>query len=155
MLAPCSKGTSGGHCSIFRGTMDPAYFVQAAGSLEVSDHTQWPAWQQDAVTRGSGGWVFPCCSQQAREYMLNYKTCTLKKKKKVAMLSCICSFYLFIYLFFDSIKDGLYFNHYLIKIQVHTATAKSLQSCPTLCDPVPRILQARTLEWVAISFSSA
>ena len=43
-------------------------------------------------------------------------------------------------------------------------TAKSLQSCLTLCDPiegsppgspVPRILQARTLEWVAISFSNA
>ena len=42
--------------------------------------------------------------------------------------------------------------------------AKSLQSCPTLCDPidgsplgssVPRILQARILEWVAISFSNA
>ena len=33
--------------------------------------------------------------------------------------------------------------------------AKLLQSCPTLYDPVPRILQARTLEWVAISFSSA
>ena len=32
-------------------------------------------------------------------------------------------------------------------------TAKSLQSCPTLCDPIPGILQARTLEWVAISFS--
>ena len=39
------------------------------------------------------------------------------------------------------------------------AAAKSLQSCPTLCDPigspVPGILQARTLEWVAISFSHA
>ena len=44
------------------------------------------------------------------------------------------------------------------------AAAKSLQSCPTLCDPIdgsppgspiPRILQARTLEWVAISFSNA
>ena len=44
------------------------------------------------------------------------------------------------------------------------ATAKSLQSCPTLCNPidssppgflVPEILQARTLEWVAISFSNA
>ena len=44
------------------------------------------------------------------------------------------------------------------------AAAKSLQSCPTLCDPmdgsppdssVPGILQARILEWVAISFSSA
>ena len=48
--------------------------------------------------------------------------------------------------------------------QTATATAKSLQSCPTLCDPrdgsppgspVPGILQARTLEWVAISFSNA
>ena len=36
-----------------------------------------------------------------------------------------------------------------------TATAKSLQSCLTLCNPIPGILQARTLEWVAISFSSA
>ena len=44
------------------------------------------------------------------------------------------------------------------------AAAKSLPSCPTLCDPtdgsppgapVPGILQARTLEWVAISFSKA
>ena len=44
------------------------------------------------------------------------------------------------------------------------AAAKSLQWCPTLCDPIdgspsgspiPRILQERTLEWVAISFSNA
>ena len=44
------------------------------------------------------------------------------------------------------------------------AAAKSLQSCPTLCDPIddsppgspgPGILQARTLEWVAVSFSNA
>ena len=35
------------------------------------------------------------------------------------------------------------------------ATAKLLQSCPTLCDPVPGVLQARTLEWAAISSSSA
>ena len=40
------------------------------------------------------------------------------------------------------------------------ATAKSLQSCPTLRNPIdgssiPGILQVRTLEWVAISFSSA
>ena len=44
------------------------------------------------------------------------------------------------------------------------AAAKSLQSCPALCDPIdgsppgsafPGILQARTLEWVAISFSNA
>ena len=35
------------------------------------------------------------------------------------------------------------------------AAAKSLQPCPILCDPIPGILQARTLEWVAISFSNA
>ena len=50
-------------------------------------------------------------------------------------------------------------------LNVHTAAAaKSLQLCPTLCNPidgsppgsaVPGILQARTLEWVAISFSNA
>ena len=56
---------------------------------------------------------------------------------------------------------------FFISLYIFTATAataKSLQSCPTLCDPidgrppgspVPGILQAKTLEWVAISFSSA
>ena len=48
------------------------------------------------------------------------------------------------------------------KVTAAAAAAKSLQSCPTLCDPidgsppgsaVSGILQARTLEWVAISFS--
>ena len=52
----------------------------------------------------------------------------------------------------------------LIKVTAAAAAAKSLQSCPTLCDPidssppaspVPGILQAKTLEWVAISFSNA
>ena len=52
----------------------------------------------------------------------------------------------------------------LISLKAAAAAAKSLQSCPTLCDPidssppgstVPGILQARTLEWVAISFSTA
>ena len=50
------------------------------------------------------------------------------------------------------------------EISAAATAAKSLQSCPTLCDPidgsppcspVPGILQARTLEWVAISFSNA
>ena len=52
----------------------------------------------------------------------------------------------------------------VIVLKLAAAAAKSLQSCPTLCDPidgsppgslVPGILQARTLERVAISFSSA
>ena len=54
---------------------------------------------------------------------------------------------------------------FILKFFRHAAAAaKSLQSCPTLCDPidgsppgspVPGILQARTLEWGAISFSNA
>ena len=56
---------------------------------------------------------------------------------------------------FDKIKTALKCSA--------AAAAKSLQSCPTLCNPidgsppdspVPGILQARTLEWVAISFSN-
>ena len=72
-----------------------------------------------------------------------------------------------------SIHDCLHFKiKWLHFSKIATATntfyvfaaAKSLQSCPTLCDPrdssppgspVPGILQARTLEWVAISFSNA
>ena len=58
-------------------------------------------------------------------------------------------------------QEGLAFY---ITFSAAAAAAKSLQSCPTLCDPingsppgspVPGILQVRTLEWVAISFSSA
>ena len=54
-------------------------------------------------------------------------------------------------------------TYQVILVDAAAAAAKSLQSCPTLCDPidgsppgspVPGILQARTLEWVAISFSN-
>ena len=57
----------------------------------------------------------------------------------------------------------IYFKTFTI-INMAAAAAKLLQSCPTLCDPidgsppgspVPGILQARMLEWVAISFSNA
>ena len=50
------------------------------------------------------------------------------------------------------------------QVRAAAAAAKLLQSCPTLCDPIdgrppgspiPGILQARTLEWIAISFSNA
>ena len=52
----------------------------------------------------------------------------------------------------------------MLSAAVAAAAAKSFQSCPSLCDPidsnplgssVPGILQARTLEWAAISFSNA
>ena len=56
--------------------------------------------------------------------------------------------------YYETYYNNIYFSH----------AAKSLQSCPTLCDPtdgsppgspIPGILQARTLEWVAISSSKA
>ena len=71
-----------------------------------------------------------------------YTDSSQKEKKIYCILTYIC---------------GIWRNWY-------AATAKSLQSCSTLCNPidssppgpaVPRILQARTLEWVAISSSSA
>ena len=82
---------------------------------------------------------------------------------------CCFSFYFFLKLKY-SIFTILCFRciakrfSYSYTYAAAAAAAKSLQSCPTLCDPrdgsppgssVPGILQARTLEWVAISFSNA
>ena len=62
-----------------------------------------------------------------------------------------------------ALVSGIQQSDSVIHIHVSAAAAASLQSCPTLCNPidgsppgspVPGILQARTLEWVAISFSS-
>ena len=64
---------------------------------------------------------------------------------------------------FLCVKKKLSIYNKLEKKKRTELAAKSLQSCPTLCDPiddsppgspVPGILQARTLEWVAISFSN-
>ena len=73
--------------------------------------------------------------------------------------------------YFPEISFGLWYRFlwrhsisWNIGLDQTAAAAVSLQSCPTLCDPmdgsppgslVPGILQARTLEWVAISFSNA
>ena len=64
---------------------------------------------------------------------------------------------------YKNFMSHIWSSYYTCNIICYAA-AKSLQLCPTLCDPidgsspgspVPGILQARTLEWVAISFSSA
>ena len=66
--------------------------------------------------------------------------------------------------FFLHDLEKLHLRTFVICNNAVAAAAKSLQSCPTLCDPidgsppgspVPGIPQARTLEWVAISFSNA
>ena len=75
-------------------------------------------------------------------HFASFSWMTIKKNKS---LDLICKFHIYIYIYV-------------------LCYAKSLQSCPTLCNPiddsppgfpVPGILQARTLEWVAISFSNA
>ena len=72
-------------------------------------------------------------------------------------------------LFLFSLRDRCYFKwycffHFPFPLSITAAAAKSLQSCPTLCypidgsppgSPVPGLLPARTLEWVAIFFSNA
>ena len=75
----------------------------------------------------------------------------------------------YLYVFFGEISVYVFWPLFywvvcVSGIELHAAAAKSLQSCLTLCDPidgsppgspVPGILQARTLEWLAISFSNA
>ena len=86
-----------------------------------------------------------------------------KWDKILAIYVKVDFFTILIFEFFIGLK---LFPNEKLKIYLYhaAAAAKSLQLCPTLCDiidgsppgsPVPGILQARTLEWVAISFSSA
>ena len=65
---------------------------------------------------------------------------------------------------YQGVECGLFSIRGIFCPAAAAAAAKSLQSCPSLCDPIdgsppgspiPGILQARTLEWVAISFSNA
>ena len=67
-------------------------------------------------------------------------------------------------MYYRFILGHLRYTPGLLAVDIAAAAAKSLQLCLTLCDPtdssppdssVPGILQARILEWVAISFSSA
>ena len=76
-------------------------------------------------------------------------------------MSRVHSFFIYVHIY---TRVYVYIYIYIYSVAAAAAAAKSLQSCPTLCDPidgsppgsaVPGILQARTLEWVAISFSNA
>ena len=77
---------------------------------------------------------------------------------------CVDSYPLSVSFTLDKLLISLYLSFLNCERRTVTATAtKSLQSCPTLCDPIDSgppgspvsgLLQARTLEWVAISFFS-
>ena len=117
----------------------------------------------DFIFLGSKITVDGDCSHEIKRYLLlvrkaNDKPRQCIKNRDVTLLTKVCI-----------VKATLFpvvmyrCKSWTIK-KVAAAAAKSLQSCPTLCDPtdgsppgspVTGILQERTLEWVAISFSSA
>ena len=99
--------------------------------------------------RGMGNHIYwqPTCLILEVLYIILWLTCLKNFLSKLFKCSCLW--------FFKKNSHGKY---------TAAAAAASLQSCPTLCDPIdssppgspiPGILQARTLEWVAISFSNA
>ena len=102
-------------------------------------------------------WIIFCKTSLSMEFSFNevdetgaYNTEQSKSERERQIL--------YINAYISNFKDGTLILH------AAAAAAKSLQSCPTLCNPIdgsppgfpiPGILQARTLEWVAISFSNA
>ena len=85
-------------------------------------------------------------------------------KRLFSLYCCLPSAYLRLLIFLPAMLIPGCASSSPAFLMMHSATAKSFQSCLTLCDPIdgsppgspiPGILQARTLEWVAISFSNA
>ena len=119
-----------------------------------------PSWSLGAVPRVATTWEVPQISYQLHwSRFCSYLGCRnlssafldFSKRELIHILLNLC---------FCARKKGQGFPILLSCC----CAAKSLQSCPTLCNPidssppgssVPGILQARTLEWVAISFSNA
>ena len=107
--------------------------------------------------RGAGGLVSISFLPLLTRLWLNLCLDSPRRKwRSLKIFVCVCVFFSF------SVKYDTCRKVYILSVAA--AAAKSLQSCPTLCDPIDGspsgfpvrgILQARTLEWVAISFSSA
>ena len=99
-------------------------------------------------------------TSKLQRYIISYLTgCLLLKNLSIANTEKDVEKRKPLYIFGGNIKWSSCYRK-----QYAAAAAKSLQSCPILCDPidssppgspVPGILQARTLEWVAISFSNS
>ena len=104
--------------------------------------------------------------QQQQVSLSIYRGLILEHHADTKLLGCSSSLHKIIqYLHTIHTYPPVHFNSLLIiPAAAAAAAAKSLQSCPTLCDPIDSsppgspvlgILQARTLEWVAISFSNS
>ena len=114
----------------------PVWYAHNCIGFALASPTRWTR-----VWAGSGSWWWTGSQTQLSSW---------------TELTCILSFFIRTTIILWAITITL--------CTAATAAAKSLQSCPTLCNPidgsppgspVPGILQARTLEWVAISFSNA
>ena len=123
--------------------------------LSSTDKEDNPADGTAPPARMKAGWkASKKCQTEA--YIMEEQYKNRKKENKEIELD---QFHISNYVFKENTKEKEQVNY-----TAAAAAAKALQSSPTLCDPmassppgspVPRILQARTLEWVAISFSNA
>ena len=114
---------------------------------------------QPAKRAGNG--FFPNISK--KEYSLLRLWFLSSLGGAIYQISDLQNHYVFVFYTVKFVIICYHINTRLPQNLAAAAAAKSLQSCPTLCDPidgsspgspVPGILQARTLEWVAISFSN-
>jgi len=136
--------------SVPQGSNQPSFFWEAPGlaealfALAVTQNYYWPQGDIDCILGDFFGFVFP--TSYARQIQIAEGGVL-----KMQGIGKVCS-EVFVWEDMQALESSA------------AAAAKSLQSCPTLCDPidgsppgspVPGILQARTLEWVAISFSNA
>ena len=119
-----------------------------------------PALQADSLRLSNWGSPPPLPPSEANSLFPNHKSCFWREG--------FFFFFFFVYnshiIKFTCLKCPIQCVVYTVSSDRYNYAAKSLQSCPTLCylrdgsppgSPIPGILQARTLEWVAISFSNA
>ena len=108
-------------------------------------------------------WVLPITSTTSRGWDATPLPTHSKHTGRVCGETSLCSLLLSTGMRSFYSPRGLFWKK-VVSVELAAAAAKSLQSCPTLCDPidgsppgspVPGTLQTRTLEWVAISFSNA
>ena len=126
---------------------------------EMTNHSSILAWRIP-WTEEPGGLQ----SMELQRVEQDWETYTHTHTHTVDLQCCVtlrCTAQWFKHIF---VSMYLFIPFHILSSYATAATAKSLQSCPTLCDPtdgsppgspIPGILQARTLEWVAISFSNA
>ena len=115
---------------------------------------------------GVSPWVYPVWDSPDFLYLGDYFLPHFREVFNYYLLKYFLMVFLFVFFFWDIYDSNVGIFNIVLEVSAAAAAAaaKSLQSCLTLCDPIdgstpgsppPGILKARTLEWVAISFSNA